>query len=652
MIFSLNWLRQYFDEPLPDLKKITDGIIFHAFEVEGVEKTEKDTLLEIKVLPDRAHDCLSHFGIAREVSAILNIPMKNYSRDYEIGKGMHNKEFGKPQIKIEDTGLCRRYIGRLASNVKVGSSPAWLAERLASIGQRSINNVVDAANYVMFDIGQPMHAFDADKVKGGITARLAKAGEKIVTIDNQDIMLNKSILVIADDEGPLAIAGIKGGKRAEVTAETKNLILESANFKPVSVRRASGQIDIRTDASKRFENDLSPEVADTAMDLLSSLLNQIAADDDTVFGSKIDVYPKILTDRLVVIDIKKVNQIIGVSIPNSTIVDILNRLGIKVTENGDELSLKIPARRVDLENEENIVEEIGRIYGYDKIPAKLLNNDFTKTGQKAADKRYEVANKVREILAGLGFIEVYGYSFAHRGDIAVANPLAQDKSYLRTNLSEGIALRLSFNLQHVILDNEQVKLFEIGRVFKQTAQNPWEETMLGFGVAGKTKKSNCEEILLQAGEALEKGLNIRSLGNFNLKKQILENVKGSVCELSFDMLADESEAYKLPDLTEYISEPKQYKKISSYPRIVRDIAVWVPEGEGVERVANIIKKPAGGLLVEGPVLFDEFKKDGRKSLAYRLVFQSYEKTLSDTEANVQMDKVIEALEKEGYEVRK
>jgi len=170
-------------------------------------------------------------------------------------------------------------------------------------------------------------------------------------------------------------------------------------------------------------------------------------------------------------------------------------------------------------------------------------------------------------------------------------------------------------------------------------------------VDGKTKKSNCEEILLQAGEALEKGLNIRSLGNFNLKKQILENVKGSVCELSFDMLADESEAYKLPDLTEYISEPKQYKKISSYPRIVRDIAVWVPEGEGVERVANIIKKPAGGLLVEGPVLFDEFKKDGKTSYAFRIVFQSYERTLTDAEMNEVMNKITEKIKEQGWQVR-
>jgi len=664
MAYSYKWLQSYFDTSLLSVKEVEDGIIFHAFEVEGVEEKNNDSLLDIKILPDRAHDCLCHYGIAVEIGAIFNLPRRVNSSDYREFK----KEFSnnKPErslsVEIKDSELCRRYIGRMVENITVGESPAWLKERLENIGQRSINNIVDATNYVMFDIGQPMHAFDADKVEGNIVVRLANHGEKLTTLDGKDIELAGNILVIADNAGPLAIAGIKGGNRAEVDQNTKNIILESANFHPTNIRRTSNTVGIRTDASKRYENELSPAVADTAMDRLSSLLNQIAcppnlSEGEIRWGEKIDIYPNPQSKRIIKVSVSAINAILGIIVPEEEIISILERLEIEVSKEGDKLKLEIPFRRVDLEIVENIAEEVGRIYGYDKIPAKLLDSELSKEEEKEAAKRYRVANKIREILVKQGFSEVYGYAFTEKGEIEIANPLANNKPFLRTNLSTWIKEKLAFNLQHVLFDTEPVKIFDIGRIFKKDGEKIKETTSFVFGVARRgtkqkigdmvnrelmaTKDVLCQELKMMSCPTSDTLVQIDEVGNFSYAQ----------IETSFDDLVSITGKFTEPNLDQFISLPVEYKKVSAFPRIIRDIALFVSESVDPEEVSGVIKETAGLLLAQDPVLFDVFIKEGKKSLAFRLVFQSYEKTLLDDEANEIMNKLADVVRETGWEVR-
>ncbi|MFA5000648.1 MAG: phenylalanine--tRNA ligase subunit beta [Candidatus Paceibacterota bacterium] len=676
MLVSHNWLQKYFDAKLPKASVLADKIIFHAFEVEDIVEKDGDCLMDVKVLPDRAHDCLCHYGLAKEISALFDLRLKSaVTKGNPLGavQGFPLVTVRNLNIKIEDEKLCRRYIGRMVENVAVKNSADWLKKDLEKLDQRSIFNIVDLANYVMFDVGQPLHAFDADKVQGGITVRLAKTGEKITTLDNQEVNLDESILIIADDEGPLAIAGIKGGKKAEVTNETKNLILESANFDPVNIRQTAQKIGIRTDASKRFENEISTEVAGYAMDLLTDLIIKEAGTSETKVGEKVDEYKIKNIPAPIEFAIKEFSERLGVDIAPEESIKILESLGIEVevSTKGNPLGavqgfplvrLTPPVERLDLQAKENYVEEVGRIYGYDKIAgvvslgAELPNSRSSApklSGAEAeAEKRFNLANKIRVILKGEGFTEVYGYTFTNKGEVEVANPLASDKKFLRTNLTDWLIEKIKFNLPYVLFDNEAVKIFEIGKVFVGGK----EETRLGLGIGYKKKikgqdaQKEVEGTLVKLAERFE----IQSLEalRLDLEPPTVDEVS-AVQEFNFDKLSEEIKEAKEVKLSDLINKNASYKLVSPYPRIIRDVAVWVPENTQTDEVAKIIKESAGELCVAGPILFDEFAKEGRKSLAFRLVFQSYTKTLSDDETNAPMAQIIKNLEKQaGFEVRK
>lgn len=638
MLFSYNWLKQYVPD-LPAPLKVEEGIIFHAFEVEGIEQREEDILMEIKVLPDRASDCLCHQGVAREVAAIFDLIFSLPMPESDLALG----RFQDLDIKIEDPIACRRYIGERVRGVKVGPSPKWLASALEAIGQRSINNIVDATNYVMFDIGQPMHAFDADKVEGGIVARRAKAGEKMTTLDGKDLVLDKSVLVIADDRGPLALAGIKGGNRAEVDVETKNIILESASFDPVLIRKTSAKLGIRTDASKRFENNLSRETALPAMVKLADILQVVAGGE---YLGVVDVYPTKQEEREIIVDVDNIARHLGVEISSGEIKNILKRLGLGVEVQDNRLGLTIPYWRVDLQEEANIIEEVGRVYGYDKIKSELLPQaDLSAETSAKAEKRFAIANKLREILVRAGFVEVMGYALTTKGEIELANPLASDKAWLRSDLSDWLVERIKFNLEYVLFDTESVKVFEIGKIFKKGYQ---EDTHLaiGLGYRKKIKGVDGAKELENIKEIISKELGVE------IKGKVVSADLQNIIEINLDEIIDKVKDFPPADLSAYMSDAFNYQPVSSYPRIIRDVAVWVPEATQVEDVGDLIRRSMGSLCVAGPILFDEFAKEGRKSLAFRLVFQSYEKTLSDDEANAEMNRVIEALENKGFEVRK
>jgi phenylalanyl-tRNA synthetase beta chain len=406
MLISYNWLQNYFEEKLPTPEKVAEGIIFHSFEVEEIEKVGEDTIFEIKILPDRAHDCLSHFGIAKEISAIFNLKLKD--KNYKIFESKPTKL----EIKVE-SDKCLRYMGRIVRDIKVGESPIWLKEKLEAIGQKSINNIVDAANFVMFDLGQPIHCFDLDKLQSPkIFIRNAKKGEKIITLDKKEIDLDESILLIADKEYPLVIAGIKGGIKAEVDENTKNIVTEVANFDAISTRKTARKINIFTDAVKRYENEISPEFCEKTMNEITDLIF-------TLVGGEVedikDIYSIKSKTDIVLVSVGYINKYLGTDFSIKEIENVWQRLCFEYEEENGEFKIFVPFSRSDITGPHDLVEEVGRILGYDKINPEIPEVDFKP-------KKNEIFSEIlwaREKLLNDGYSEVMTYAFKGKGEIEV-----------------------------------------------------------------------------------------------------------------------------------------------------------------------------------------------------------------------------------------
>jgi len=615
MKISYNWLQKYFDEKLPEPEVIADGIIFHSFEVESVENLpplsptdsspqagEQDTIFDIKILPDRAHDCLSHWGIAKEVSVIFDLKI--------------NKKINGEYKKLDDNGgldisilneNCRRYIGRIVKGVKVGPSPAWLSNALVSIGQKSINNIVDATNYVMFDLGNPIHAFDLDKLASPkIIVESALKDEKFILLDGREVVLDPSILTIRDEKEALVIAGVKGGKKAEIDNNTKNIIIEVANFEPTSVRKTAQKLSIFTDSSKRFENDISPTLAPQAMDEITNLILEIAGGEAYEI---VDIYNNKEESKFIKFSQTYLNNLLGVKISESEIDDILNRFGYEYKKEGDDYKVKVPLLRLDMTGSYDFVEEIGRIYGYDKVIPVLPHIDF----KIKENKTWVNINNTRNFLISEGYREVMNYAFTNKGDVEIMAS-ASDKNFLRTNLSDGMKKSYELNkLNLPFLGGNEIKIFDLGKVF------PKGEEIMNVCFANK------KEII-----------------EMSLDKFIQEKV-------SQEFLQTEALPKEFP--RQGLGEQKVFKMWSNYPFISRDIAVWVPEGEDKDKLKNILIEEGTSLLIKEPYLFDSFSKEGRTSYAYRLIFQSYEKTLTDEEINSIMEKINTKISSLGWEVR-
>jgi phenylalanyl-tRNA synthetase beta chain len=636
MKISRTWLQKYFDAELPPTEKLAELFTFHAFEIEGIEKAGEDDVLDLKVLPDRAHYALSYRGIARELSAIASLPL----RPLEV-KEVSEGASATPSITVTDYVLCRRYVGRIAESVSITESPMWLKTALEAAGSRSINTIVDATNYVMLDIGQPLHAFDADKVKGGICVRLAKEGERITTLDGKDIDLLPGELVIADDFGPLAIAGVKGGKRAEVTAETTRIIIESANFEPTSVRRTSARVKIKNDSSKRFENELTPHTALEAMHAVSALIQELSP--AAKFGPVVDRYEALPAPRSIEISAASISERLGYAVALDDAIAALKRLSIGVANKGGVLALSIPHDRLDLVIPEDIVEEVGRLLGYDKVPALVPAAEKSA----AVHPAFYWAERVKSVLVAAGFSEVSTYALVPKGHYEVAYPLASDKQALRANLAEGITKSLALNASNAdLLGLEAIKVFEIGTVFGKDAET--FSLSVGALQAKKRKGVTAEGYLTQALAVLAADLGVE------ISATPVAAGAGALVELDFSALVEKlSKPASYADLS-FTKAPKvAYKPFSAYPYIVRDIALFVPAGTDEALVLEVLRAAAtaSGLLEKGPDRFDRFEKDGRISLAYRLIFQSHQRTLTDTEVNTAMGAVYAAAKEKGWEVR-
>ncbi len=654
MKVSYKWLQTYFDAPLPSAETLADLFTFHSFEIEGVEsfvnsKGESDTIIDAKILPDRGHYCLCHKGIASEVALLTKTAAKS-----RVHAPVAATTETKPTITIEDSAFCRRYMGRSIRNISVGAaSPAWLADFLNAIGQRSINPIVDGTNIVMFDVGQPLHAFDADKVKGNIVVRKAKPAEAITLLDGREISLQETDFVIADDEGALAIAGVKGGKRAEVTAATKNIILEAANFEPAAVRRTSTRLNLRNESSKRFENEITAELAAEAMHTMSALIKEMSP--EASFGPVVDVYPVPATQTVISIMPSYISDRLGVTVSAEEAKTILERMNIGITISetatnssaNSEWKLTIPHERLDLTIADDIVEEVGRIYGYEKIQGILPP---TTAKVPSVLPAFYLAEKIKNVLVAQGFSEANLYSLVQKGEIETAYPLSKDKSFARKNLIDGMMSTLEKNaLNADLLGLETIQIFEIGRVFTKEK----ETTVLAIGVSQvkKIKGVSADQIAKSACDALQKELDVDISAPNSLSKGI-----HTVIEIDLDEVVGQyKHSASYADLGFGPASENRYERYSQYPFMVRDIAVFVPEGTEPESVWAEIEKgiedASAKKLLTRKALFDSFKKDGKVSYAFRMVFQAMDRTLTDEEANAIMQKVYTRMATREWQVR-
>jgi phenylalanyl-tRNA synthetase beta chain len=604
MKISYNWLQKHIQEKLPSPEVLKETIIFHAFEVEDAEEKNDlsaqagDTIFDIKVLPDRAHDCLNHKGMAKEVAGLLGLSLKNNNWPALSSITLITK------IEIQ-SDLCRRYIAVQMSDVKVGPSPEWLKNALESMGARSINNIVDATNFVLFDDGQPVHAYDADKIDGGMVVRMARVGEQITTLSQEQKILKDSDLVIADHLGPLAIAGVKGGMSAEVTESTQNIIIEIGNFDPVSVRKTSRKLNLVTDASKRFENEIVPEIAMNTAEHVVSLIKEIAGGE--VVGVS-DYYPDKLVTRTISFSLADITKLLGNTISVENIDTWISRYNIVSKKEADTWIIEVPYERLDIIGAHDIAEEIGRMVGYDTISA--LGLPFIPVVNNNSE--YHSVMAVKYWLAQNGFREIQNYSFTKKGDVYIAYG-AKDKSALRNNLSE--ALKESYEKNRLnagLLGLDTVRIFEIGNVFIDQQE---------FVYVATCDKGVFEEL---------------PLSEFIKKYKIDISKNTDVQSL----------------------QSGKFKMWSVYPFVTRDIAVWCEGVENQTKLENIVAVFADKYCVREPVLFDRFEKpasaggDVRTSVAYRLVFQSYEKTLTEAEVEVWFKELVEKIKEDKvFEIR-
>jgi len=458
MKISREWLQKYFQAPLPEAQKLADALTFHAFEIEGIDPIREpqaasngagkvvDEVIDVKVTPNRGHDALSHRAIAKEISAILNLPVAS-----DPLKEVPNLSPTTDVVSviIEDTELCYRFTAGYIKGVKVGPSPAWLKERLETIGQRSINNVVDATNFVMFNIGQPVHAFDAGQLeekdgKYAFEVRKAKAGEVLMALDDKEYKLSESNLVVADKNSGKAvgIAGVKGGKPAGITEATRDIIVECANFNGVSVRRTSKALNLATDASQRFQQVISPELAAYGQRLTVDMILKIAGGKLVGFS---DAYPKPPTPWQVTFTAAHASKLLGVEVGAEEIKTTLTHLGFAFTEEGGTFTVDIPFERVDLTIPEDMIEEVGRMIGYERIPAKELP-PFEKRPEN--NENFAKAELIREHLREKGYSEVFTSVFADHGDVAVLNKVDSVNPYLREHLEPGLSQALKKNISN------------------------------------------------------------------------------------------------------------------------------------------------------------------------------------------------------------
>ena len=610
---------------------------------------QNETVLDIGLTANRG-DAASHRGVARDLAALYNRTLLPLAEDLEYGK-----QKSTISLDVQDAD-CPRYMGLVIENVSVKESPKWLQEALRSIDIEPINNIVDITNYVLHDLGQPIHAFDLSRVEGNkVVVRKATKGEKIITLDGKERTLSESNLVIANQQKPMAIAGVFGGADSGISTETKDVFIESAYFSPVSIRKTAKSLGLSTDASYRYERGTDPNIVPVALNKVAQLITQIAG-GNTPYAA-IEHYPEPISHAEVTLDTRNVSRIIGIAIPVDTIKQILNKLDIVIDEESDsELKLLVPPLKSDVTREIDVIEEIIRIHGFENIPLSNRTIVYSTSFEESND--YLLAKKTRQLLQGAGFTEIMNNSMIDEGDersVKIQNPLSADTAYMRRSLENGIISSIGFNSKR---KNEQLKLFEIGTVFLQKEGGKIRETQQlaiasygsVFNESWQFPKQAADELYLSniVDELLKKlgvpqkqhaqciTLPPSSIDESKLKKEKIKG-KAYLCLLNLNQIAKN------------ISKDLKVKDISNYPAIRRDLSLVLDESIEYQQIAKLAKKQGGSLLRDMNV-FDVFKgkplEKGKKSYSVSFKWQSEQETLQDTLVDQHMSKLMQVFEDE------
>jgi len=670
MKISYEWLREYVNTKIR-VENLIPMLTMAGHEVTSADEKGKDVVFDIEVTPNRP-DCLCHVGMAREVSAITAKALKLP----EVSLPAPAKKGPCAKVILEDKAGCPRYSARIITGVNVALSTKWIIKRIESMGLRPVNNIVDITNFVLFETGQPLHAFDLDKLDGDtIIVRRAKKGEKIVTIDEVERELDPGILVIADKKRPVAIAGVMGGKDTEVTEQTKNILLESAYFDPIIIRRGAIALGISTDSNYRFERGIDLAGVVVSSDRAASLISGIAKG---CIGSLTDAGVKKKQPRTVPLRPARVNKILGTDIDTRRIKEILARLGFKC-KGSSNMEVAPPSFRNDVMIEADLIEEIARIYGYENIPCippAIITTDEDPAPKEMMEKR----ETAKVVLASLGFNEVITYSLISaqaasaagtpsEGTIEIRNPLSKEQEIMRQSLLPGMLKAVSHNVGRQIHD---IRLFELSNIYFDKENTYNEEPFLTIAQYARPQKQKgrlSQEIFQLKGAITELGnrLGITRLkfestthpvfvpdetmvvlsGDIMLgamgrvRPEILEgfDIKAPLycAELNFKTIADSANLSRF------------YKPLPRFPYSYRDVSFALDEKIAYKEIYDLIKSN-GGLFVEDIELLSEYRgKDipkGQRALAFRIVFRSQDRTLKEEEINSADQSVRDALTKD------
>ena len=646
-----------------------------------------DSVLELDLTPNRG-DALSMIGVARDVAALLNtelkIPVPKVEEDQENINDL-------AKIEIEDPDLCRRYVGRVIKGIKVGTSPIWLQNRLRAAGVRPISNVVDVTNYVMLEMGQPLHAFDYDKLANHhIIVRRAKENEKIVSLDGVERTLNPEMLAITDASGPVAVAGVMGGLDSEVTDATVNLLIESAYFHPINVRRTSKALGLRSESSVRFEKGIDVNGCRRVADRAVQLIQQLAG--GSISAGVIDQFPNPIAEKTILLRPSRVNWVLGVEIPQQEIFRIMESLQFRVQEQGDDLLVTVPTFRPDIFGEWDLIEEVARMHGFNQIPETL---PFGASTQGVRTPEQQMNWDIRNIMISCGFSEVVTYSFVHprvfdlmnlpqdskfRNAVQLQNPLSEEQSVMRTVLVPSLLEVLQKNLNRRA---QSGTIFEISRVFypQEGQPLPEEVPVLAAVAYGHTQKTWNQPgrpmdffFLKGVVEQLLAGLGVQNVTfnrhqdpSFHPGRCAKIETNGQMLGVVGELHPNVIENYELPGravamkldlqaLAQTNRPVKQYQGLPKFPTVERDLAVLVQQEVLAADMLAIIQKAAGNLLQETEI-FDLYQgsqvPEGYKSVAFAMKFQAPDRTLTDEEINDKMQRIIKSLAAQtGAELRK
>lgn len=632
----------------------------------------REDIIDFEITPNRP-DCLAIEGLGRETAVSLGKEFKNPRKNIDELKIEDKNEIEGLKVEIEAPDLCYRYIARVVKNVKIAPSPEWLVRRLNACGIRSINNIVDITNYVMLEMGQPMHAFDINSIEGKhIVVRRAKNGEKITTLDEEERTLDENDLVIADETKPVAIAGVMGGINSEIEKDTETVVFESASFYGGAVRKTAKKVGLRTESSSRFEKGLSPENALRAINRAMELVEEINAGE--VVEGKIDVYPTKQKTNKINLDYDRINKLLGTEISKEEMIDTLEKLNIKV-ENDIAIA---PYFRTDIEQLADIAEEVLRFYGYDKLDTTLVESDTT-IGIR--NKEQKIEQKIKNVLVNSGLSEIYTYGFVSDKDlekskinkdlketsILIQNPLSDEYRLMRPSTIPSMMQTLATNANK---KNSSAKLFDISKSYKninnevENGEVPLQENILTIGMYGDdidfyTVKGLIENVLETSSinrydivrETENESYHTGRCANIKVGIDVIATI-GEVHPEVLDNYGIEKRAYlaevNLSKVTKYSKVNKKYVEVPKFPAVERDIAIIVDEKVEVGQIEKIIIKKAKKLL-EKMQLFDIYRNeklgDNKKSVAYSLIFRDKNRTLSDEEINVVMENIIDELQK-------